>query len=61
VVIVLATRLNVEVSNPAEDGFLWTIKIRSTTSFGEEIKPSAPCSKILRLLNILAEYGRDTS
>jgi hypothetical protein len=30
------------------DGFLRAIKIRSTTSFGVEVKPSAPCRKILR-------------
>jgi hypothetical protein len=36
-------------SNPAEDdAFLRAIKIRSTTSFGEEMKPSVPCRKILR-------------
>jgi hypothetical protein len=36
-------------SNPAEDDkVLRTIKIRCTTSFGGEIKPSAPCHKILR-------------
>jgi hypothetical protein len=35
-------------SNPAEgDGFLREIKIRSTTSFGGEIKPSVPCHDIL--------------
>jgi hypothetical protein len=33
-------------SNPAEDdGFLRVIKIRSTTSFGGEVKPSAPCRR----------------
>jgi hypothetical protein len=36
-------------SNPTEgDGFLRAIKIRSTTAFGGEVKPSAPCCKILR-------------
>jgi hypothetical protein len=31
-------------SNPAEDdGFLRVITIRSTTSFGEEVKPLVPC------------------
>jgi hypothetical protein len=35
-------------SNPAEDeGLLMAIKIRSTTSFGGEVKPSAPCRNIL--------------
>jgi hypothetical protein len=33
-------------SNPAEDdGFLRVIKIRSTTSFGGEVKPSVPCRR----------------
>jgi hypothetical protein len=36
-------------SNPAEnDIFLRKIKICSTTSFVREVKPSAPCRKILR-------------
>jgi hypothetical protein len=34
------------------DGILWTIKIRSTPSFGEEVKPSATCSKILQHIKI---------
>jgi hypothetical protein len=35
-------------SNPAkDDGFLWVIKICSTTSFGEEVKLSAPYHKFL--------------
>jgi hypothetical protein len=29
-------------------GFLRTIKIHSTPSFGGEVKPEAPCCKILR-------------
>jgi hypothetical protein len=34
---------------PAEDcGFLMAIKIRSTNSFGGEVKPSVPCRKTLR-------------
>jgi hypothetical protein len=28
--------------------FLWAIKIRSTPSFGWEVKPEVPCRKILR-------------
>jgi hypothetical protein len=33
-------------SNPAEnDGFLRVIKIRSTTSFGGEVKPLVPCRR----------------
>jgi hypothetical protein len=36
-------------SNTAEDdGFLRTIKIGSTTFFGEEVKPSVSCRKVLR-------------
>jgi hypothetical protein len=36
-------------SKPAEDDeFLMAIKIRITTSFGGEVKPSTPCRKILR-------------
>jgi ribosomal 50S subunit-associated protein YjgA (DUF615 family) len=35
--------------NPTEDGgFLRAIKIRSTTSSGGEVKPSAPYRKILQ-------------
>jgi hypothetical protein len=30
------------------DGFLRAIKIRSTPSFGWEVRPEAPCRKILR-------------
>jgi hypothetical protein len=30
------------------DGFLMAIKIRSTPSFGWEVKPEVPCRKILR-------------
>jgi hypothetical protein len=36
-------------SNTAEDDeFVMAIKIRSTTSFGGEVKSSVPCRKILR-------------
>jgi hypothetical protein len=31
-----------------DDGILWTIKIRSTTSFAGEVKPSNPYRKNLR-------------
>jgi hypothetical protein len=35
-------------SNPVEgDGFLRAIKLCSTISFGEEVKPSVTCRKIL--------------
>jgi hypothetical protein len=43
-------------SDPAEgDRFLRAIKIRSTPSFGKEVKPSAPRRKILRLAKSLFE------
>jgi hypothetical protein len=38
------------------DRFLKAIKIRSTPSSGEEIKPEAPCRKILRHLQITFKY-----
>jgi hypothetical protein len=45
---VLAIGLQV-YGHPAEgDGFLRAIKIRSTASFGGEVKPSALCHNILR-------------
>jgi hypothetical protein len=37
------------------DGFLRAIKILSTTSFGREVKPSAPCRKILRQVKITSK------
>jgi hypothetical protein len=47
VVIVLAIGPKVLGLNAAEDnGLLRAIKIRSTTSFGGGVKPSAPCHKI---------------
>jgi hypothetical protein len=40
----------------SSDGFLRAIKIRSTPSFGWEVKPEAPCRKILRhVKNLLYE------
>jgi hypothetical protein len=49
-------------SNTAEDdGFLRAIKIRSTTSWGGGVKPSAPRRKILQHVKDSAEYDRDTS
>jgi hypothetical protein len=36
-------------ANPAEDdGFIRAVKIRSSTSFGGEVKPSVPCREVLR-------------
>jgi hypothetical protein len=44
-------------SNPADDnGFLRAIKIRSTASFGGEVKPSVP-----QHVKEHYEYERDTS
>jgi hypothetical protein len=42
-------------------GILRAITIRSTPSFGGEVKPLAPCRKILRHVKELCEYGRDIS
>jgi hypothetical protein len=39
---------------------LSAIKIRSTNSFGGEIKPSVPCRKILRHFEELYKCERDT-
>jgi hypothetical protein len=48
-------------SSPAvSDGFLRAIKIRSTASFGGEVKPSVPCRKILRHVKDPLRYDRDT-
>jgi hypothetical protein len=44
-------------SNPAEgDGFLNSVKFRSSLSFGGEVKPSVPCRKVLRLAKITSKY-----
>jgi hypothetical protein len=49
VVIVLAIGHKVRGFKPDEvDGFFRAIKIRSTTSFGGEVKPSVTCRKIFR-------------
>jgi hypothetical protein len=62
VAILLATGRKVRGSNPVQDsGFLWAITFRSTSSFGGELKTSAPCRMILRMIKNLAEYGKDTS
>jgi hypothetical protein len=40
------------------DGFLRTIKIRSTSSFGWEVKPEIPCRRILRhVKDLWKSYG----
>jgi hypothetical protein len=38
------------------DGFLRVIKIRSTLSFGGEVKLSAPCCKILMHVKITSKF-----
>jgi hypothetical protein len=48
--------------NTVEDyRFLRAIKIRSTTSFGGEVKPSLTCGEILRHVKKTVECERDTS
>jgi hypothetical protein len=48
-VSVLATEPKGRGFTPGQgDGFLTAIKIRSTPSFGREVKPEAPRRKILR-------------
>jgi hypothetical protein len=37
------------------------MKIRSTTSFGGEVKPTAPCCKILRHVKDPSEYDKDAT
>jgi hypothetical protein len=40
------------------DGFLRAITIRSTPSFGWEVKPEVPCRKILRhVKDLLKSHG----
>jgi hypothetical protein len=40
------------------DGFLRVIKIRSTPSFGWEVKPEVPCRKILwHVKDLLKSHG----
>jgi hypothetical protein len=57
--IVLATVPRFAGSNPAEDDtFSGVTKIRSTPSFGGEVKPSAPCRKILRHVKAPSIYYR---
>jgi hypothetical protein len=53
VVIVLVIEPKVRSIKPGEgDGFIMVIKIRITTSFGGEVKPSVPCRKMLRSVKI---------
>jgi hypothetical protein len=43
------------------EGFLRAIKIRSTPSFGGEVKLFAPCRNILQHVKEAFEYERDIS
>jgi hypothetical protein len=59
VVSVLATRPKGRgFKSDRGDGFLRAIKIRSTPSFGWEVKPEAPCRKILLHVQDLLRYLR---
>jgi hypothetical protein len=56
-VSVHAIRLKVRGFKPGgSDGVLRTIKICSTPFFGREVKPEAPCRKILRHIKITCKY-----
>jgi hypothetical protein len=58
-VIVLATEPKGRVLKLGRcDGFLRTMKIRSTPSFGWEVKPEVPCRKILRRVKDPLRYFR---
>jgi hypothetical protein len=53
---VLAVGLKIREFKPCRgDGFLRAIKICSTPFLGVEVKPSAPCRKILRNFKELYE------
>jgi hypothetical protein len=59
VVSALATGPKVREFKPGRsDGFLRAIKIRSTSSFGSEVKPEVPCRKILRHVHDPLRYFR---
>jgi hypothetical protein len=61
VVACLPLDLRFTGSNPAvDDGFLRARKIRSTTSFDVEAKPSVPCRETLRHVEEPYEYERYT-
>jgi hypothetical protein len=59
VVSVLATGPKGRGFEPGQGvGFLRAIKIRSTSSFGWEVKPEFPCLKILqRVKDLLKSHG----
>jgi hypothetical protein len=57
VVSVLATGPKGRRFKPGRgDGFLRAIKIRSTPSFGWEVKPEIPCRKILQHVKVPLRY-----
>jgi hypothetical protein len=59
-VSMLATRPKGRGFEPGQgDGFLKAIKIRSTTSFGWEVKLEVPCRKILRHVKDLSKSHGD--
>jgi hypothetical protein len=59
VVSVLATGPKDRGFKPGRgDGFLRAIKMRSTPSFGWEVKPEVPCRKILRHVKDPLTYQR---
>jgi hypothetical protein len=58
--IVLAMDPRNAGSNPAEDGFLRAIKIRSTTSFGGEVRPSPHVVRFYGMLQNHTGMKRDT-
>jgi hypothetical protein len=59
VVSVFATGPKGRMFEPGQgDGFLRAITIRSTLSFGWEVKPEVPCRKILRNVKDLLQVPR---
>jgi hypothetical protein len=58
VVSVLATRPQESlVQTRRDDGFLRAIKIRTTPSFGWEVKPEVPRRKVLRHVKIFLDIS----
>jgi hypothetical protein len=58
---VLAIGPNVHGFKSEDGGLLRSIKFRSTTTFGGEMKSTAPCRKMLRHVTDSAEYDGDTT
>jgi hypothetical protein len=60
-VIVLITGPKISRFKPSGERCIFKgVKIRSTSSFGGEVKPSAPCRNILRHVKDPFRYDRDT-